>query len=63
MLLIGVVTLYETKELWHMESPNAVTWNATLNGTLTGFNMVPLLIVVAVIAIALSLIATFRGFG
>jgi len=63
MLSIGVITLYETKELWYMESPNARVWNATLNGTLTGgVSLEPLLVVTAIIAITVSLFATYRGF-
>jgi len=61
-LLTGALVLYETKALWHMDSPNAIAWNATLNGTATGFDIIPIFIIVIVIFLILGFNASARGF-
>jgi len=61
-LLFGVIVLYKTTALWHMDSPNAVLWNATLNGTATGFDIIPIFIVVIIVFLILGFEAVARGF-
>jgi len=61
-LLGGTIFLFQTEALWSMTSDNAVSWNATLNGSATGFSMIPVFIVVIVGAIFLGILATYRGF-
>jgi len=49
--------------MWDMDSPNAQSWNATLNTSATfGVNIIPILIIIIVGAIALGVVATQRGF-
>ena len=55
--------LFQTQVMWEMESPNACTMNATLNGSLTGFNIIPIIIMVIVICIVAGISATFRGYS
>jgi len=58
------IVLFQTEALWGMDSPNAQSWNATLNASATfGFNIIPLLIIVIVLFIILGTMATFRGYG
>ena len=54
--------MFHTQEMWGMTSDNAQTWNATLNGTATGFSLIPTFIVVVVLMIAIGFIATRIGF-
>jgi len=63
-LLGGVLVLFESKAMWDMTSPNAMAWNATLNTTATfGFNIIPILIIVILLAIGVGFLGTARGFG
>jgi len=49
--------------MWDMDSPNAQSWNATLNTSATfGVNIIPMLIIVIIVAIVLGVTATKRGF-
>jgi len=61
-LLFGVIVLYESTALWRMDSPNAIAWNATLNGTATGFDIIPIFIIVIVVFLILGFSAAARGF-
>ena len=62
-LLAGTIVLFQTQVLWDMSSPNAMSWNATLNGTATGFGMTPIFVVIVLMMVVLGLVATTRGFG
>ena len=46
-----------------MTSPNACTMNATLNGSLTGFNVIPIFVVVIVACVMAGILATYRGYS
>ena len=62
-LLGGAIVLFQSKAMWDMDSPNAQSWNATLNTTATfGINIIPILIMVIVLAIGVGWVATMRGF-
>jgi hypothetical protein len=61
-LLGGTIVLFETQVMWDMDSPNAQAWNATLNASATGFNVIPIFILVIVAALLLGTIATRAGF-
>jgi len=62
-LLGGAIVLFQSKAMWDMDSPNAQSWNATLNTTATfGINIIPIFIVIIVLAIAIGFMATARGF-
>ena len=63
MLLAGPILLFQSKALWGMTSSNAITWNATLNTSATGFDVIPLFLVVILVFIGLGCVATLRGFG
>ena len=46
-LLSGTLVMYTSQEMWHMDSPSARAWNATLNTTATfGINIIPLIILI-----------------
>ena len=62
-LLGGTIVLFHTRVLWDMTSPNAVSWNATLNGTATGFSVIPVFLVIIFGMVIVGLMATARGFG
>jgi hypothetical protein len=48
--------------MWDMDSPNAQAWNATLNASATGFNVIPIFILVIVAVLLLGIVATRAGF-
>lgn len=57
------ILLFQTEVLWDMTSPNAQTWNATLNASATfGINIIPLLIIIIVVCILVFIVAGFKGF-
>jgi len=58
---LGLTVLRQTRAIWHMHSPNAVTFNTTLN-TVTAIE--PMLVVTIIILLILAaLICIPRGFG
>ena len=62
-LLGGALVLFQTEAMWDMDSPNAQSWNATLNASATfGINIIPLFIIIIVLAIGVGFMATARGF-
>lgn len=62
-LLGGAIVLFQTEAMWDMDSPNAQSWNATLNCSATmGVNIIPIFIVIIVGAIAIGFLATSKGF-
>ncbi|MFX0132534.1 MAG: hypothetical protein ACFFDN_02690 [Candidatus Hodarchaeota archaeon] len=63
--VIGMpIFLFQTKALWYMESPNAQSWNATLNTSSTfGIDIIPLLIIIIFTLIFVCFYATKMGFG
>jgi len=46
-----------------MDSPNAVAWNATLNGTATAFNVIPLFMIIIAVFAIIGYMASVRGYG
>ena len=62
-LLGGSIILFQTEALWSMDSPNAISWNATLNTSATGFQVIPIFIVVIILAIGIGILATVRGYN
>ena len=63
-LLGGTIVLFQTEAMWHMESPNAQSWNATLNGSCTfGISPIPIIILIISAIVILGLASTARGFG
>lgn len=63
MLFAGPIVLFQSKALWNMTSSNAVTWNATLNTSATGFDVIPIFIIVILVFVGLGCLATLKGFG
>jgi len=62
-LLGGALVLFQTQAMWDMDSPNAQSWNATLNTTATfGVNIIPMIIIIIVVAFVLGVMCTVRGF-
>ena len=62
-LLGGALVLFETKAMWKMDSPNARTWNATLNASATfGISIIPLLLVAIVGFMVIGVMSSYRGF-
>ena len=62
-LLGGALVLYGTEAMWHMDSPNARAWNATLNATATwGISVIPLIVLVIGAAFICLSVACSRGF-
>jgi hypothetical protein len=62
-LLGGVIVLFQTEALWDMTSSNAVSWNATLNGSMTsGVNITPIFVIVIVAAVICGAVSVCRGF-
>ena len=62
-LLGGTIVLFQTEVMWDMDSPNAQSWNATLNTTATfGINIIPMLIIIIVAFVCIGIAATSRGF-
>ena len=63
-LLTGALVLYQSKAMWHMNSPNARAWNATLNTTATfGVNIIPIIIIVIIVAFFYFVRFGRMGFG
>ena len=63
-LFAGTLVLFETQVMWDMESPNAASWNATLNCSATaGFNVIPIFLIIIGVAAIGGMLATYRGFG
>ena len=62
-LLGGTIVLFQTEAMWDMTSPNAQSWNATLNATATfGFNVIPIFIIIIAFCVIVGIMATSRGF-
>ena len=61
-LLVGAIILFETKAMWHMDSPNAMAWNATLNASATGFSVYPMIVLVIIAALILGIVSTFKAY-
>jgi len=63
-LLGGTIVLFQTEAMWDMDSPNAQSWNATLNGSATsGISIIPVFIVIIGSFIILGIVSTRIGFG
>jgi len=59
---LGTFTILGSVDNYEGASSNAVTWNATLNGSCTAFDVVPIFIVVIAGALILCIMATTRAF-
>lgn len=58
----GTIVMFQSQEMWGMTSSNAQTWNATLNGSATCFNVIPLFVLVIVVMVILGFVSTRIGF-
>jgi len=60
----GTLVLFYTEAMWEMDSPNAQSWNATLNCTSTFGGWGPIIIVIVlIVGVSLSMMFTRLGFG
>jgi hypothetical protein len=59
--LIGISMLRQTHAIWEMDSPNAVSFNSTLNLAFgTGYSVELIVFVVAAVIIAVVLMSSVR---
>jgi len=56
---VGLTVLRQTKDIWEMDSPNAVSMNNTMN---TFTSLEPLLIIVIIAAVVAGFMTTRRSF-
>jgi len=55
----GITVLRQTKAIWHMNSPNAVSFNNTLN---TFTSIEPIFIIIVIFFLIVALMTTSRAF-
>ena len=60
---LGIFTIVGSVDSYENASQNAVTWNATLNGSATGFIIVPIFVIVIIVFVSLGFVATRMGFS
>jgi len=56
---VGLTVLRQTKAIWDMDSPNAVSMNTTMN---TFTSIEPVLIIIILAALCLGFMSTRRAF-
>ena len=56
---VGLTVLRQTRAIWEMDSPNAVSMNNTMN---TFTSIEPSLILIIIVAIAIGFMSTRRAF-
>lgn len=60
---LATFTILGSVDAYDGASSNANTWNATLNCTATGFNIIPIFIVIICVFVVIGFAATYKGFS
>lgn len=60
---LGIFSIVGSVDSYQNASSNAVTWNATLNGSATSFSVIPIFVILIAGFLILGIMATYKGYS